>query len=117
MRLMLSLILSCFFFVAPFSSSAGNMPASEAVKKGSQQSKEVLLKKTADTDCSAIITPSVHSSNYSNRHSFFSFADYVNAVCCTIYSTALPGNKYFSHPYLYCKPIQLKLLFPKHYFW
>lgn len=117
MRLMLSFILSCFFFVAPLSSNAGNIPAHRLDKVHSNTPEKDLLKETAAADCPAIMTPSVYGSSYSCRHSSFSFADYVNTVCCAISSTTLPENKYVSHPYLYCKPIQLKLLFPKHYFW
>ena len=115
MRLLLLLILSSLFLIAPNESSAGDVSKHTLTAKGKQFPKASLISDVASIDLAAVIRSSGSINN--TGYQFFSFTNFINTVCFTS-NTFIPfDKKYFVDPYAYHQPIALKLLFPEHYFW
>ncbi len=116
MRFILSLILSCFLF-APLKSTAGDMPVRSECKVKENNHDKNMEQEDGGIDCPAFISPQNQQHNYSTRGEKFSIPNFINEDHSLKFIDGLRKQKYFPQPQLYYKPINLKLLFPKHYFW
>jgi hypothetical protein len=117
MRILLSLILLCCFFITPLESNAGSKSDNRTSVLKKKFSKAGVAGHLAGDDCAAVITPSGNSHSAVTRYKSFHFSNHLQAVCISCGRQLLAAEKYFAPTYTYCQPIGLKLLFPKHYFW
>ena len=71
----------------------------------------------AGSEHNAVVTHAVHRAGGSTTPwKLLRFTNWANAYFIAL--RAVPGNQgIFVDPYLYCKPIRLQLIFPRHYFW
>lgn len=116
MRFLCSL-LWCFFFLVPAESKASDH-ASVQVKKETKdrlQEKHIDLFLT-DHQSTALIN-STSSSVLTLRPIVFPYTNFVHTAFHISSPTFTRETKYVVCPYLYCKQIGLKLIFPEHYFW
>jgi hypothetical protein len=118
MRFLLSLILSSFFFIAPFQCSAGEVPAKilTASIENSTTGNQLVDYSISDGHDIAI-TYSDHRTNTANQRRFYFFTNFLNTAAFKNKAEVFYETKLVARPNLYCKRIGLKLVFPEHYFW
>ena len=118
MRFVLSLILSSFFFIAPFQGSArvaSGKPLTSNIEKSTPATTPVDY--SVSNDYIAAIINSGHRNSSTTQYRFFPFASFINTIAFRNRINLFYGGKLFVQPHLYCKRIGLKLVFPEHYFW
>lgn len=114
MRLLMSLLLSCCFFIAPVKTKAGDIPA-HYVKKQDDKKKAGIVRYLLSDQHVALLTNNNHNTGAGQKN--YSPANLINAFYSTVSPGVITGQRQIIPYYLYCKPIGLKLIFPKHYFW
>jgi len=116
MQRLLLFILFSFFFIAPSESKAGEVSAKQSLTEIENRSfdKESIDYSSHDSS-PVILFKNSGSSNASFR--FLTYANFVNTITFTNNTKFLSEKKYFVASYFYCKPIGLKLIFPRHYYW
>lgn len=118
MQYLVLLILSSFFFVAPLDSNAGEVSGKQSLLKIKSNSfgKEI-SNYPIDNDYAASVTRLNNRKSTPNQSRIFPHANFVNPIAFIHRIQFLTEKKHFVQPYLYCKPIGLKLIFPQHYYW
>ena len=118
MRFFLSLILSSFFFIAPFQGSARvapGKPLTSIIEKSTPTT--TLADYSVSNDYTGDVINSGHRNSSTTQYRFFPFANFINTVAFPNRINLFYEEKLFIQPHLYCKRIGLKLVFPEHYFW
>jgi hypothetical protein len=116
MRHLLLLILFSFFFIAPFESKAGDVSIKQLLTEIENKSFDKESINYSSHDSSPIILLK-NSSSSKGQSRFLTYAHSVKTTAFASNAKFLPGKKYFVANYFYCKPIGLKLVFPRHYYW
>ena len=116
MRFLLSIILASFFFIAPVQGNARNISGKQFAVNIENKTPGTLVNYSAiDKDADAIIL--CHSRSSISQYRFQSHLSFINSVPAIAWAHFLPGTKNRIQPHLHFKPIQLKLVFPEHYYW
>lgn len=117
MRLLFSFILSSFFLIASLHGNAREISEQQLTNniKNETSAKE-LIDYTINNDFNSAVNLINHGRG-STKSRFYSYTNVVNTFTSVIRTERYPKDKYFVHPYLYCKSIGLKLIFPQHYYW
>ena len=118
MRFVLSLILSLFFLIAPFQGKVGEVSGKSLTANiENSTSGNKLIDYSISDDHDIAITRSSHRNSPANQYRFYSFTNPINTLAFKNSAEFFYETKHFVQPYLYCKRIGLKMVFPKHYFW
>ena len=118
MRMLISIILTSFFFIASPNSEAAGKPEfkSDLTFAGEIIAQEI-NSNSEFADAGSIVFPQLglrtSSSQYRTVHGTHPDHFGLPSLAYEVISQADRPTKSFSH----CVPIGLKLLFPKHYFW
>ena len=118
MRFLLSLIISSFFFIAPFQSNAGEISGKKLTVNTDTKIRgtEITDYSIIDGNAEAILLTNRNRSSLSQLR-FQTYTNFIDQVVFNTWINFLPGKENIIQPYSYCKPIGLKLVFPQHYFW
>jgi hypothetical protein len=118
MRILVSFILSLIAFITPFHGSADSNSVKEPGIKIAEHTATSKCPDNSISEDHAIALLSAHrrpASSTQNR--FYPLTDLINTSAFQNRHDRFFEEKLFVHPYLYCKRIGMKLLFPEHYFW
>jgi hypothetical protein len=118
MRLLFFLILACFYAVVPLQSQAGvvSKEHSHYIAESSGNTATISKRSTA-SELFADLThlSSIRSGNAQIRYAFL--VKYFVAAATAAYAATNSKSSCSIPSFLYCKPIGLLLVFPRHYFW
>lgn len=117
MRFLLSIIVSSFFFLTPFQGNAGKISGkmlTAGIENGTPGNE--LIDHSISDGNDIAVTYSSHRNSTTQRR-FYSFTNFLNTVAFKNSAVFFYETKLVAPPYLYCKRIGLKLVFPEHYFW
>jgi hypothetical protein len=118
MRFALSLILSSFFFIAPFQGNAGKVPGNQLTTDSKKSTSTTTYRDhSISGDHLFTIINSNHRNSSSTQSRPYTFGNFISPVDFQKQSEFFYEEELFVHPYSYCKRIGLKLVFPEHYFW
>lgn len=118
MRLMLSVILSFSFFIAPHSSNATGVPSQNTAISFSESIATIDI--SAYSDINDPLLNLVHKSSFRSATNKFRCCNGGDADTSNLHIAPLAGmlsGKRLDNAYSFCIPIGQKLLYPKHYFW
>jgi hypothetical protein len=116
MQRLLLFILFSFFFIAPSESKASAVSAKQLLTEIENKNfDKESIDYSSHNSSPIILLKNSSSSNGQSR--FLTYANSVNTTAFVSNAKFLPENKYFVTNYFYSKPIGLKLVFPKHYYW
>jgi hypothetical protein len=116
MRHLLLLILLSFFFIAPLESKAVEVPGKQLLNEIENKSFGKEQNDYLSHDSSPI-SLSKNSRSSNARFRFLNYTNFVNTITFANKAKFFPEKKYFVAYYFYCRPIGLKLVFPRHYYW
>lgn len=117
MRLLLSILATALFFIAPLKSNAAEKPVHSITAAGKASSKASFIAHLTDLDLTAVSSKSTQSNGNSLRCKTFSITNFITPVYFINSTIIVDEKKHFVPDYAAHIPIALKLLFPEHYFW
>ncbi len=118
MRFLLAIIISSFFFIAPFQGSARAVSGKQLTSNIEKETLPIdLLDHFTSDDYTAAIINSRHQNSSTTQYRFFPFANLIDTLAFQNRINLFYEEKLFAQPHLYCKRIGLILIFPEHYFW
>jgi hypothetical protein len=117
MRLLLSILTTVLFFIAPLKSNAAEKHVHSITATGKASSKASFFAHLTDIDLTAVSGKSTQNNGSSLRCKTFSIANFITPVSFINSINIAVDKKYFVPDYAAHVPIALMLLFPKHYFW
>jgi hypothetical protein len=118
MRFLVFFILSSFFFIAPFQSKAGVLSEKQSISGIEDKlSATTLIDRSISDDYSEPLIQLNHRHSSTTQYRLFPFTNFKSTLVVKRGIELIQNEKYFIQPYLYCKRLGLKLIFPEHYHW
>jgi hypothetical protein len=117
MRLLLSILTTVIFFIAPLKGNASEKHVHSITAAGKASSKASFIAHLTDIDLTAVSSKSTQNNGSSLRCKTFSITNFISPVSFINSTIIVADKKHFVPDYAAHIPIALKLLFPKHYFW
>ncbi|MBE7169374.1 MAG: hypothetical protein INR73_02225 [Williamsia sp.] len=117
MKQLFIFLISTLFLSASLYSNTGTVSKELSIENGDSRSfSPESLSHSAGYDLDAIVNRPVYKTASTAHGKLIRWTPFVDAYLLTL-SASADYNKAFFQPYLYCKPISLRLIFPQHYFW
>jgi len=118
MRLLLILIYTCLYFVAPLQSHAGEVSKKYSYERVDRKTTGAQLSDPSLTSgLCAELTHLNHLRSGSTQIRYAYLVKYFTATATYAYAIVSGKSNHFIPSFLYCKAIGLLLVFPQHYFW
>ena len=118
MPFLISIIISFFFLIAPFGSHAGEVWEWQSLRSSETKMSQTNYINPCSEDVSATaLTQLHHRSGSGTYYRLYPFTNFCNALTFGKRLEPIFNDKYFVHPYSYCKRLGLRLIFPEHYHW